>query len=57
MTALIVQAKAGGATILFLSAQAQTKPAKFVDYKVFISAQPKAKDQKKGDSTLPIGSL
>ena len=57
MTALIVQAKVGGATILFLSAQAQTRTAKFVDYKVFISAQPMAKDQKKGDSTLPIGSL
>ena len=47
----------GGATILFLSAQAQTKTAKFVDNKVFISAQPMAKDQEKGDSTLPIGSL
>ena len=28
MTALIVQAKAGGATVLFLTAQAQTKTAK-----------------------------
>ncbi|MDG1295174.1 MAG: hypothetical protein P8P24_07800 [Planktomarina sp.] len=57
MTALIVQAKAGGATVLFLIAQAQTKTAKVADYKVFISAQPMAKDQEKGDSTLPIGSV
>ena len=57
MTALIVQAKVGGATLLFLTAQAQIKTAKFVDYKIFISAQSMAKGQKKGDSTLPIGSL
>jgi len=55
VTALIVQAKAGGATVLFLTAQAQTKTAKFVDYKVFISAQPMAKDQEKAIQLCLLG--
>ena len=57
VTALIGQAKAGGATVLFLTAQAQTKTAKVADHTVLVHAQTMADEQEKDASTLPMGSL
>jgi 6-phospho-3-hexuloisomerase len=57
VSALIGQAKAGGASVLFLTAQAQSQTAKIVDHTILVTAQTMANDQKKGASTLPMGSL
>jgi len=54
---LIGQAKAGGASVLFLTAQAQSQTAKIVDHTILVTAQTMANDQKKDASTLPMGSL
>ena len=57
VSALIGQAKAGGASILFLTAQAHSQTAKIVDHTILVTAQTMANDQKKDASTLPMGSL
>ena len=57
VSALIGQAKAGGASVLFLTAQAQSQTAKIVDHTILVTAQTMANDQKKDASTLPMGSL
>ena len=57
VSALIGQAKAGGASVLFLTAQPNTEAAKDADHTILIPAQTMANDQGKGTSTLPMGSL
>ena len=57
VSALIGQAKAGGASVLFLTGQPKTKTAKLADHTILIPAQTMANDQCKGSSRLPMGSL
>ena len=47
VSALIGQAKAAGASFLFLTAQAQSQTAKIVDHTILVTAQTMANDQKK----------
>ncbi|MDC1228995.1 SIS domain-containing protein [Octadecabacter sp.] len=57
VSALIGQAKSGGASVLFLTAQTKAMTAKAADHTIIIPAQTMANDQSGGTSTLPMGSL
>jgi 6-phospho-3-hexuloisomerase len=57
VSALMGQAKQGGASVLFLTAQVSSEAANDADHTIIIPAQTMADDREGGNSTLPMGSL